>query len=48
MRPSHSQSSSVDAYVNKNEIDEKYVFNKNSIYVSTDGQGIQLCLCILK
>ena len=39
MRPSHSQSSSVDAYVNKNEIDEKYVFNKNSIYVSTDGQG---------
>lgn len=39
LRPSNSQDSSIDAFVNKNEVPSKYVFPPNTLYVSTDGQG---------
>jgi len=39
IRPSKTQSTSIDAYVNKKEIEDKYIFPKNTLYVSTDGQG---------
>lgn len=39
IRPSYRQETSIDAYVNKTIIDEKYVFPKDTLYTSTDGQG---------
>lgn len=39
IRPSKTQFSSIDAYVNKAEVDRKYIFPKGTLYVSTDGQG---------
>ncbi|MDB8789186.1 restriction endonuclease subunit S [Romboutsia sp. 1001216sp1] len=39
IRPSYKQITSIDAYVKKSTIDEKYIFPKHTLYVSTDGQG---------
>ncbi len=39
VRPSNNQKTSIDAYVNKKDIPEKYIFPKETLYVSTDGQG---------
>lgn len=39
IRPSKTQSTSIDAYVNINEVNKNSVFPKNTLYVSTDGQG---------
>lgn len=39
VRPSNSQASSSVSYVNRLEIPDKYIFPKNTLYVSTDGQG---------
>ena len=40
LRPSKTQSTSVDAYVNSDEISNKaMIFPKDTLYVSTDGQG---------
>ena len=39
IRPTKDQRYSIDAYVDKNYIQNKYIFPKNTLYVSTDGQG---------
>ena len=39
IRPSKNQVSSVDAYVNKFDVPKIYIFPKETLYVSTDGQG---------
>ncbi|MBM7693536.1 hypothetical protein JOC77_002976 [Peribacillus deserti] len=39
IRPSKNQSTSIDAFVDKAEISDKYIFPKGTLYVSTDGQG---------
>lgn len=39
IRPSNKQETSIDAFVRKDTIDDKYVFPKGTLYVSTDGQG---------
>ena len=39
IRPSKTQSTSVDAYVNINEIKDSSIFPKGTLYVSSDGQG---------
>lgn len=39
IRPSNKQETSIDAFVRKDTIDNKYVFPKGTLYVSTDGQG---------
>lgn len=39
LRPSQSYGGSIDGYVDKNTVDEKYVHPEDTIYVSTDGQG---------
>lgn len=39
IRPSYRQNTSVDAYVNRQLVEEDYVFPKHTLYVSTDGQG---------
>lgn len=39
IRPSNKQRTSVDAYVDIDKIDRKFVFPKGTLYVSTDGQG---------
>lgn len=39
IRPSKTQNTSIDAYVNIDEIDGKMIFPKGTLYVSTDGQG---------
>ncbi|MDQ7818811.1 MAG: restriction endonuclease subunit S [Melioribacteraceae bacterium] len=39
LRPSNSQDSSIDAFINKKEVPPKYLFPPNTLYVSTDGQG---------
>lgn len=39
IRPSKTQSTSIDAYVNINEIKDSYIFPKGTLYVSSDGQG---------
>ena len=39
IRPSYRQSTSIDAYVNRNRIGESGVYPKGTLYVSTDGQG---------
>jgi len=39
IRPSQSYAGSIAGYVDKSEIDDKYIYPDNTIYVSTDGQG---------
>lgn len=39
IRPSYRQSTSIDAYVNRNMFMEDEVYPKNTLYVSTNGQG---------
>lgn len=39
IRPSNSQATSIDAYVKKDGIKNKYIFPEGTLYVSTDGQG---------
>lgn len=39
IRPSQTYGGTIDGYVDKTTVDEKYVFPENTIYVSTDGQG---------
>jgi hypothetical protein len=39
IRPSKTQETSIDGYVNKNLVPSKYIFPIFSLYVSTDGQG---------
>lgn len=39
VRPSYKQSTSIDAYVNKNMFTEDEIFPKGTLYVSTNGQG---------
>lgn len=39
VRPTKDQRYSIDAYVNKKKIDDKYIFPCETLYVSTDGQG---------
>jgi type I restriction enzyme M protein len=39
IRPSNTQSTSIDAYLNADEVDEKMIFPEGSLYVSSDGQG---------
>lgn len=39
VRPSYKQSTSIDAYVNKNMFTQDEIFPKGTLYVSTNGQG---------
>lgn len=39
IRPSYRQSTSIDAYVNRNMFMEDEVYPKDTLYVSTNGQG---------
>lgn len=39
IRPSYKQSTSIDAYVNKNMVAAGEIFPAGTLYVSTDGQG---------
>ena len=39
LRPSYRQETSIDAYINKLFVEEEYIFPKETLYVSTDGQG---------
>ena len=39
IRPSNKQRTSIDAYVNIDEIDKNIIFPSGTLYVSTDGQG---------
>ena len=39
IRPSYRQSTSIDAYVNRNMFGEYEVYPKGTLYVSTNGQG---------
>ena len=39
IRPSQSYAGSIAGYVDAMQIDDKYIFPDNTIYVSTDGQG---------
>lgn len=39
IRPSYRQQTSIDAYVNKTLIPPELIFPKETLYVSTDGQG---------
>ena len=39
IRPSNTYEGTIAGYVNKNYVPEKYIFPKNTIYVSTDGEG---------
>lgn len=39
IRPSYRQSTSIDAYVNRNMFMDGEVYPKNTLYVSTNGQG---------
>lgn len=39
IRPSSTYEGTIAGHVNKNAIPEKYIFPKNTIYVSTDGEG---------
>jgi hypothetical protein len=39
IRPSKSYAGSIAGYVDKTQIDDKYIYPDNTIYVSTDGQG---------
>lgn len=39
LRPSYRQNTSFDAYVSKKYVDAKFIFPKDTLYVSTNGQG---------
>lgn len=39
IRPSYKQSTSIDAYVNKNTVADDEIFPAGTLYVSTNGQG---------
>lgn len=39
IRPSYRQSTSIDAYVNRNMFGKSDIYPKGTLYVSTDGQG---------
>jgi hypothetical protein len=39
IRPSYRQSTSFEAYISKESVDPKHVFPKDTLYVSTNGQG---------
>lgn len=39
IRPSQAYEGSIDGYVDKQTVDDKYIYPENTIYVSTDGQG---------
>ena len=39
IRPSHSYAGSIAGYVDSLQVDGKYIYPDNTIYVSTDGQG---------
>jgi hypothetical protein len=39
IRPSHTYQGSIDGYVDRKFIDNKFIYPENTIYVSTDGQG---------
>jgi hypothetical protein len=39
LRPSNSMQNTVAGYLNKKDIDSKYIFEPESIFVSTDGAG---------
>lgn len=39
IRPSYRQSTSIDAYVNRNILNENDVYPNDTLYVSTNGQG---------
>jgi len=39
IRPSYRQNTSIDGFVLRNTVDNKHIFPKDTLYVSTDGQG---------
>ena len=39
IRPSHRQTSCIDAYVNRHTVKSKNIYPAETLYVSTDGQG---------
>ena len=39
LRPSNTYEGTIAGYVDKTEVPEKYIFPKETIYVSTDGEG---------
>ena len=39
IRPSQSYAGSIAGYVDSSQVDDKYIYHDNTIYVSTDGQG---------
>ena len=39
VRPSYKQTTSFKLYVSKREVDAKYIFPPETLYVSTNGQG---------
>jgi len=39
VRASQTYQGSIDGYVDRQTVDEKYIFGEDTIYVSTDGQG---------
>ncbi len=39
IRPSQSYAGSIAGYVDSSQVDDKYIYPDNTIYVSTDGQG---------
>ncbi|HII06186.1 MAG TPA: hypothetical protein HA349_02385 [Methanotrichaceae archaeon] len=39
IRPSKTQYTSIDAYVDPNEVDDNMIFPEGTLYVSTDGEG---------
>lgn len=39
IRPSQTYGGTIDGFVDKTTIEEKYLFPENTLYVSTDGQG---------
>jgi hypothetical protein len=39
LRPSYRQVTSISGFVKKSEVDAKYIFPKETLYVSTNGQG---------
>ncbi|HMS00330.1 MAG TPA: restriction endonuclease subunit S [Anaerolineales bacterium] len=39
VRPSYRQETSFDAYVSKKDVDSRYIFPPETLYVSTNGQG---------
>jgi hypothetical protein len=39
LRPSYRQATSIAGFVKKSEVDAKYIFSKETLYVSTNGQG---------